>query len=282
MPSSTGGEIFLRFLPEGMNQRARSSAFIAFDPEVFGLQRRASLEETQGSFALGRTVMNVPAPRKIVEVAVPACEQKTGGNRVGVFALLTVGMHEMGLLRPVRVGLDIEQARIVFRQQAAFDAPQPTREGADGNSDSAFRGKGIYAVLFQERGHSQSLNLGPQHSPDVGQQTRFIDRRTDFGIPAIQPHGNHGNIRKVYERARPVCPKKLTWPYASNDMLTHIVSPSDSSTGFGLIFHGGSPESLRSSMISRTPGSTSRIDIGAVKLSHAEAPGFFSSATRSP
>ena len=40
-------------------------------------------------------------------------------------------MDEMGPLRAVRMALDLEQTRIVFGQQAAFDASQPTRKGAD-------------------------------------------------------------------------------------------------------------------------------------------------------
>ena len=57
--------------------------------------------------------MYEPMPRKIVEVAIPACEQKTGRNCIGVLAFLAVGMHEMGLLRSVRVGLDIEQPKAI-------------------------------------------------------------------------------------------------------------------------------------------------------------------------
>src|SRR5699024_2788343 len=110
--------VFLCLPPEGMDQRACRVAGIAFDPEVFGLQGCASLEETQRPFALRGAAMHEPMPRKIVEMTLPACEQKTGGNRVSILAFLAVRMHEMGLLRTVRVSLDVEQARIVFGQQA--------------------------------------------------------------------------------------------------------------------------------------------------------------------
>ena len=113
--------------------------------------------------------MHEPIPRKIVEVTVSAGEQKTGGNRVGVLAFLTVRMHEMGLLRTVRVGLDVEQARIVFGQQAAFDASQPTRKGSDRHTDLAFGGHGVDAVLPQKGGHPQPFHLRAEHSANGGE-----------------------------------------------------------------------------------------------------------------
>ena len=97
--------------------------------------------------------MHEPMPRKIVEVTVPAREQKTGGNRIRILALLAVRMNKMGLFRPVRVGLDVEQARIVFGQQTAFDASQPTRKGPNRYADLAFGGHGIDTILSQKGGH---------------------------------------------------------------------------------------------------------------------------------
>ncbi len=64
--------------------------------------------------------MHEPMPRKIVEVTVPAREQKTGGNRIRILALLAVRMNEVGLSRPVLVGLDVEQAPIVFGQHVTI------------------------------------------------------------------------------------------------------------------------------------------------------------------
>jgi hypothetical protein len=99
--------------------------------------------------------MNEPVPREIIQMTVTASQQETRCYGIGICTFYAVRMDKVGQFRPVRVGFDIEQTRIVFSQKTAFHASKPTRKRPDRNTDFSLGGKGTRTVVIQKRWNPQ-------------------------------------------------------------------------------------------------------------------------------
>src|SRR5690606_2902761 len=136
MPASTARQVLLPCLAEGLRHAARCLTGIALHPQVLGLQRGAALEEAQCPLAGAVAAVDEVVPGEVVEMAVAAGQQETRGNRIGVLRRLvalgttTALVDEAGALRTEAVLLDLEQAGIERRQQAALHAAHPAWERA--------------------------------------------------------------------------------------------------------------------------------------------------------
>jgi hypothetical protein len=107
-------------------------------------------------------------PGKIVQVAVSASQQETGGDSVGIpcgliaFRAFTVFVHEPRPFGTKPVFLAFEEAEIVCGQEAAFHAAQPAGKRPDRYADIRLRREGIDVFALLERRHAQALDLRPE------------------------------------------------------------------------------------------------------------------------
>jgi hypothetical protein len=129
------------------------------------------------------------------------------------------------------------------------------------------------SLAFLERRHPQVLDLCP---------STFRTR------PAVWPPGSVGSgpspigrcrasrrtARQIDQRPWPVGPEQLAGSHFSDwSLLAHVVMFASSSFVAGRGFQSWSSVMWLVFMIKRTPGSTSRIDMGTVQLSQAWMPG---------
>ena len=228
--------------------------------------------------------MDEVVPREVVEVAIAAGQEETRRNGIGIFrGLVTLGataplVDEAGSLRAEAVFLDLEQPRVEGRQQAAFHAAHPARERTDGDADVRLRRPRIDEFALLERWHAQVLHLRAENLADGGEQARLGDGLAAILFPLVDAQRHHREARQIDQRARPVCPEQLTGADFPDGCSIGGHGQS-SSFGTGRGFHPWSSEMCPVFMIRRTPGSTSRIDIGTVQLSHAWMPGDLTSPT---
>ena len=130
MPTTTRGEVPLSFRPESMDEGASCAASVAFNPQVFCLQRRPSLKEAKSSRTRRRPAVDEPVPGKVVEVTVSTGQKESGGNGVRTRTLFATGVDEMYLVRAVGIVFYGEKPGIEFRQESTTDAPA-TNVGTD-------------------------------------------------------------------------------------------------------------------------------------------------------
>ena len=277
MAAATTRQVVSSRLAESVGHIARSAALVALDPQIFGLKRRSTFEEAKRSFAAGRPVVDEVVPRKIVQMAVPAGQQEAGRNRVGIsggliaFRAFAVLVHESRPFRTKPVFLAFEEAEIVRGQEPAFDAAQPAGKRPDRYADIRFRGEGIDAVVLLERRHAQAFDLRPQLPAHRRKQSRLFDRLTAIHLPSVDGECHDRQVGQVDQSARTVSPEELAGPHFADRSLfaDHASPPLSSGVTTGGVQSGSLPPNLMVLMIRLTPGSTSRMDIGTVKLSHA-------------
>ena len=221
--------------------------------------------------------MDEVVPWKIVQVAVPTGQQETGRNRIGIpggliaFRTFAVLVHESRPFRTESVFLAFEKAEIVCGQEPAFDAAQPAGKRPDRYADERFRREGIGAFALLERRHAQAFDLRPQLPSHRREQSRLFDRLTAIHLPSVDGECHDRQVGQVDQSARTVSPEKLTGPHFADRCLfaDHASPPLSSGVTTGGVQSGSLPPNLMVLMIRPTPGSTSRMDIGTVKLSHA-------------
>src|SRR5690606_34508525 len=152
------------------------------------------------------------------------------------------------------------------------------RKRADGNTNVRLRRPRIDEFALLEWWHAQVLHLRTEHLADGGEQARLADGLASVFFPLIDAQCHHREARQVDQRARPVCPEQLAGTDFPDGCFIGGHGQS-SSFGTGRGFHPWSSEMCPVFMIRRTPGSTSRIDIGTVQLSHTWMPGDLTSPT---
>ena len=104
-----------------------------------------------------------------------------------------------------------------------------------------------------------------QFAANGRKQAGFPDRAAEVHVPAINAERHDGQVRQIDERPRSIGPQELAGSHFAYGSA-HTSSPASVAGGRGI--QGGSPPVKRVVfMTSRTPGSTSRIDIGTVKSS---------------
>ncbi len=72
MPPAARGKAFASCLTEGVRHVTRRGAGIAFDPKIFGLERRTTFEEPERARASRWPVVHEVMPREIVDVSIAA------------------------------------------------------------------------------------------------------------------------------------------------------------------------------------------------------------------
>jgi hypothetical protein len=88
--------------------------------------------------------------------------------------------------------LELKQAIVEGRKQAAVRADHPAGEGCDGHTKQCIR-----IVVLWDRWCPELRNLCPQFMLDSGQQTRLPNRRSVVCRPLVQTHNHHREIRQV-------------------------------------------------------------------------------------
>jgi hypothetical protein len=172
-------------------------------------------------------------------------------------------VDEVRLVWTIRILLYRKKSRIEFGQQAATNTSQPSWKRSDWNTDLPFGCERARVLILDDGRHTKPFDLLAKYPSHRLKKPRLLDGRTTMDFPSIKPHGHDRKVRQIDKSTWAIGPQELAGTYITdNKCVTHAPPPWASSTSRGR--QAGPSGRLSVIMISRTPGSTSRIDIGTV------------------
>ena len=176
--AASGFEPVLALVTEGTGHGLGRVASFASHEEVGDLAREATLSEGQAASAVRALAVNELEPREVLHVAVRAGHDETGryGDRRAV-APRAVVVDVLGLVRAVRILLELEHSVVQRCKELAPGAARPSRKGNDRHPDPRILAEGLSEDIGLGVGHGRKvepLDLVPEQTPHDIQQSLLV------------------------------------------------------------------------------------------------------------